>query len=1017
MVQDLEQCVVELELLFGSRKVDGQGLVNKIRDIQRELLNPAEAAASGGASPASGQAQVEKIQELLRLRLSELKVKRDHVRSMGKLDSAAVSQIAAEKLALELAMADQLMSGSGSSVAAGSRDSLRDAHWTVQKLSWLRRKLNGERTAPALEQSTTFGTYCAALAERLSAMAAVSSALRGANGGGSAVPDLLAGCASSLPAGVAQQLAEEEREMSELFAKYKEEKLQELARLLAHETLRMGDGHGEDNQLVEEVQVRQAWLEAQEVANKELVDSEVRQAMTRMAEVFAEDVATEERLAAALLLWPVQQVQYEHRCQVVEDVLRSEMEEAVLLLSNAYERSLLQMKADGLHQSAPAPEGDLEAVLSEFAEVVAHKALIDGHIAVLQGESPSTPLAVPSFFGSGQESVEQNVGIVQETESIIGDLSSCGSTSGEVFFPAVLNCAEVAAVLHRNLVEPRGPTRSDDTSSGASNEEAIRKKYQDEIEQLRALTEKGMSAMEGSHKRTIAQMEEKHQQELARLQVEKERALAEETQATLAALDAMRKAHEAEVQREIARFKEEFLSQMSSSRGRNGSGDVGGRNGRLGSTGASGGRDSHYAHRSPEREQEMEEIRREILSLNEKYSHKCLETAALEQKVSTMSQQLNMSQRQIGDLDARNQQLRAFLDAGQGPGTPGPSPQTPDGTTDQLRAKDSQLLMLQEDGKDPMLKILFWLFSNSLRNVFPYLGSGRAPVLPPGIPEPGGGAGLAGPELGPVPSDGSPTPPGRGGIPPAPAGGSPPPERASEPAEEQQCGRGRPDALGHLARLLDGPAGRFLDEPERRRERGRPNGEPLPVRPFQQGPDPFPLLPPTHGGFFIASSEAVGRRPAGGTTNVVHTPGQQQQRQPELTLTAHKVTVKLGRPAFSEISCFSRLDAGLRTVQLPIFDNPLLPNASSYTTRRISAPLVPLSSSSATSSSNQWVPRRHSTPSNPTGSSSRPPRILPLASQLPPHSNRQSSIDPKSYLKPTTASLLKKSSPRWTGNH
>lgn len=52
------------------------------------------------------------------------------------------------------------------------------------------------------------------------------------------------------------------------------------------------------------------------MANKELVDSEVRQAMTRMAEVFAEDVAAEERLASALLLWPVQQLQYEQRCQV-----------------------------------------------------------------------------------------------------------------------------------------------------------------------------------------------------------------------------------------------------------------------------------------------------------------------------------------------------------------------------------------------------------------------------------------------------------------------------------------------------------------------------------------------------------------------------------------------------------------------------------------------------------------------------------------------------------------------------
>jgi hypothetical protein len=106
------------------------------------------------------------------------------------------------------------------------------------------------------------------------------------------------------------------------------------------------------------------------------------------------------------------------------------------------------------------------------------------------------------------------------------------------FFPASLNCGEVAAILHRNLAEPRSNSKPEDSSSPSSggreserngngnnakssaiNEDMIRQKYQAEIEQLRALTEKGMSSMEGSHKRIIAQMEEKHQQDLNRLQV------------------------------------------------------------------------------------------------------------------------------------------------------------------------------------------------------------------------------------------------------------------------------------------------------------------------------------------------------------------------------------------------------------------------------------------------------------------------------------------------------------------
>lgn len=42
--------------------------------------------------------------------------------------------------------------------------------------------------------------------------------------------------------------------------------------------------------------------------------------------------------------------------------------------------------------------------------------------------------------------------------------------------------------------------------------------------------------------------------------LDKEQALAEETRATLAALDAMRKAHESEVRREVDKFKTDFLS-------------------------------------------------------------------------------------------------------------------------------------------------------------------------------------------------------------------------------------------------------------------------------------------------------------------------------------------------------------------------------------------------------------------------------------------------------------------------
>ena len=105
-----------------------------------------------------------------------------------------MSQIAAEKLALELTMAEQLF---GVARNPAHKDGVRDAHWTVQKLHWLKRKLSGEKSLPALEQSTPFGTYCAALAERLSAIAAVSSAVRSSSSSSTPVVSSSSGAAGT----------------------------------------------------------------------------------------------------------------------------------------------------------------------------------------------------------------------------------------------------------------------------------------------------------------------------------------------------------------------------------------------------------------------------------------------------------------------------------------------------------------------------------------------------------------------------------------------------------------------------------------------------------------------------------------------------------------------------------------------------------------------------------------------------------------------------------------------------
>lgn len=136
---------------------------------------------------------------------------------------------------------------------------------------------------------------------------------------------------------------------------------------------------------------------------------------------------------------------------------------------------------------------------------------------------------------------------------------------------------------------------------------------QTDIEQLQMLCERVLLTMEHWHHRTLQDTRETHSRELQSLNQEKEQALAEETQATLAALDAMRKAHEAEVQREVTRFKQEFVRQQ----------------------------------------------RNEIMDLSERLSVKCLEAAALEEQLSSATRQLAHAQQHILQLE-QNPQLSSL---------------------------------------------------------------------------------------------------------------------------------------------------------------------------------------------------------------------------------------------------------------------------------------------------------------------------------------------------------------------
>uniref|UniRef100_A0A8C9WGN6 Myosin phosphatase Rho interacting protein n=1 Tax=Scleropages formosus TaxID=113540 RepID=A0A8C9WGN6_SCLFO len=146
---------------------------------------------------------------------------------------------------------------------------------------------------------------------------------------------------------------------------------------------------------------------------------------------------------------------------------------------------------------------------------------------------------------------------------------------------------------------------------------------------LQATCERGFAAMEETHQKVIEDIQRQHQREVTKLLEERERLLAEETAATIAAIEAMKNAHREEMEK----------TQRS----------------QLGSMSAD------IDELRQQYEEELRSIHRELEVLSEQYSQKCLENAHLAQALEAERQALQQCQRENQELNAHNQELNNRL--------------------------------------------------------------------------------------------------------------------------------------------------------------------------------------------------------------------------------------------------------------------------------------------------------------------------------------------------------------------
>uniref|UniRef100_A0A3P9Q0Q3 Centrosome-associated protein CEP250-like n=1 Tax=Poecilia reticulata TaxID=8081 RepID=A0A3P9Q0Q3_POERE len=148
---------------------------------------------------------------------------------------------------------------------------------------------------------------------------------------------------------------------------------------------------------------------------------------------------------------------------------------------------------------------------------------------------------------------------------------------------------------------------------------------------LQATCERGFAAMEETHHKVVEDLQRQHQREISKLMEERERLLAEETAATIAAIEAMKNAHKEELEKNQR-------SQLS-------------------------GLNSDIDELRLQYEEELQSIQRELEVLSEQYSQKCLENAHLAQALEAERQALRQCQRENQELNAHNQELNNRLTA------------------------------------------------------------------------------------------------------------------------------------------------------------------------------------------------------------------------------------------------------------------------------------------------------------------------------------------------------------------
>lgn len=600
---------------------------------------------------------VKQLQNLLIEKLRSLNEKRGVLRDKNELDGQAKLQILAEKIAFENILIRRIQEALASP-STGEVTCERLIKKEIRETAHLMNSLQNKLTNRVQKQPPA----CRTSAEYLSKV--LGKCLITATGGSTTFRNYIKTKGPTL-----EYLKDEQRKLENMLENYKSTKLNQIAEALALETLAI-DKNCRLKKLSEDI-VNDFTRTVKEVTNVEMMQTEINHVLLRAAQIYQSHIDADH--AYFFTFFAAERAALELWSDSVEDSLYEEINKNIGHLTELYLNQLSKLQRQNWRRRVESERGtrNPNLLLQEFADIVAHKALIDARISVLSGKCSndggyiaSEKLIPNDHWDCLEESVQTNQSLEAEfsaifdknskdcyaligqpeLEEVLGYFNDLSDEIGELqkqmnipisYDDVVVRSWGDVCLKCRSLRDKLEELRLNTTSSSFKRDppvylgteyltqvENLRAAYrcaltsckerhrECDIDQLQIMCERVLVAMEQWHRRTIQEMREAHARELDDLRLEKDQALAEETQATLAALDAMRKAHEAEVQREVAKFKQDYARQQ----------------------------------------------RDDILNLSERLSVKSLEAVALEEQLGSATRQLTHAQQHILQLE-RNPQL------------------------------------------------------------------------------------------------------------------------------------------------------------------------------------------------------------------------------------------------------------------------------------------------------------------------------------------------------------------------